>query len=182
MKENILEIKKLIPSKICQKIIHYFDDNYYDAGVGVGNVDKEIRNCVTRSILKTKSFGEKIVSNYVKNKLQTCAEHYKKQHGNFHYSKISQLDILKYDSNNYKAGYTFHVDVGDKCAERHISISICLNNDFDGGEFVFDLPGEKYQVGQNIGDALIFPSNFLFPHQVNQITRGTRYALIGWII
>ena len=25
MKENILEIKKLIPSKICQKIIHYFD-------------------------------------------------------------------------------------------------------------------------------------------------------------
>ena len=51
-----------------------------------------------------------------------------------------------------------------------------------GGEFVFDLPGEKYQVGQNIGDALIFPSNFLFPHQVNQITRGTRYALIGWII
>lgn len=181
MQNYILEVKKLIPKIQCKKIIDYFDANFFDARVGTGCIDKEIRNCVTRNILDTKTFGEKIVSNYVKSKLHDCAKFYQKKHNHFNFSKISQLDLLKYDNNNYKSGYAYHVDTGVG-TQRHISISICLNNDFEGGEFVFDLPKQEYQIGQNVGDALIFPSNFLFPHQVNQITRGTRYALIGWII
>ena len=65
---------------------------------------------------------------------------------------------------------------------RHLSITIGLNNEFEGGEFVFDLGNEKHQFPQNVGDCIIFPSNFMFPHSVNQITSGTRYALIGWVI
>ena len=95
--------------------------------------------------------------------------------------EISQLDILKYETNKYKAGYDFHQDFGKGCTERHLSISICLNNDYEGGEFVFDLSSGKHVLPQNVGDAVIFPSNFMFPHQVNKITRGTRYALIGWV-
>ena len=96
--------------------------------------------------------------------------------------EISQLDILKYETNKYKAGYDFHQDFGKGCTERHLSISICLNNDYEGGEFVFDLPSGHHVVPQNVGDAVVFPSNFMFPHQVNKITKGTRYALIGWVV
>lgn len=182
MQDYILEIKKIIPADICEKIICYFDEDYIDAGVGDGRVDKEIRNCITKSILKTKTFGERIISNHVKNIIQDCTEKYQDKYNQFQFSKISQLDLLRYDSNNYKAGYTSHVDFGDNCTERHVSISICLNNNFDGGEFVFDFPEQQYVVTQNIGDAVVFPSNFMFPHQVNQITKGTRYALIGWVL
>jgi len=182
MKEYILQVKKIIPSKFCEKIISYFDHSYDDAlTVGSSGANKDIRNCVTRSLLETKSFGEKICLNAVKEKIFDCVSHYKNKH-DIHIDRISQLDILKYEFNEHKAGYNFHQDFGDKCSERHLSISICLNNDYEGGEFVFNLPSSKYVVSQNIGDAVIFPSNFMFPHQVNKITNGTRYALIGWVI
>jgi hypothetical protein len=181
MKEYILEVKKIVPQTFCKKIISYFDNNYIDAEtVGTG-VNKDVRNCVTRSLLETKSFGEKICLNAIKEKIFHCVDHYKKKH-DIRINKISQLDLLKYDANEFKAGYDFHQDFGSKVTERHLSISICLNNEYEGGEFVFDIPEGHYTIPQNVGDAVIFPSNFMFPHQVNKITKGTRYALIGWVI
>ena len=182
MKEYILQVKKIIPSKFCEKIISYFDHSYDDAlTVGSSGANKDIRNCVTRSLLETKSFGEKICLNAIKEKIFHCVDHYKKKH-DIRINKISQLDLLKYDANEFKAGYDFHQDFGSKVTERHLSISICLNNEYEGGEFVFDIPEGHYTIPQNVGDAVIFPSNFMFPHQVNKITKGTRYALIGWVI
>ena len=31
------------------------------------------------------------------------------------------------------------------------------------------------------GDLLIFPSNFMYPHKVEPITKGTRYSYISWV-
>jgi len=181
MKEYILEVKKIIPQTFCKKIISYFDNNYNDAGIMGNGVNKNIRNCLTRSLLEPKSLGEKICLNAVKEKIFHCVDHYKKKHS-INIKKISQLDILKYDTNEHQAGYKFHEDFGLDCSERHLSISICLNNEYEGGEFVFDIPEGKYTIPQNVGDAVIFPSNFMFPHQVNKVTKGTRYALIGWVL
>ena len=33
----------------------------------------------------------------------------------------------------------------------------------------------------NQGDVLIFPSNFLYPHKVNSIKKGTRYSFVSWV-
>jgi len=181
MKEYILEVRKIIPQNFCKKIITYFNNNYDDAGILDGGVNKNIRNCLTRSLFQAKSLGEKICLNAVKEKIFHCVDHYKMKH-DIQISKISQLDLLRYDKNEFKAGYQFHEDFGHKVTERHLSISICLNSEYEGGEFVFDIPGGHYTVPQNVGDAVIFPSNFMFPHQVNKITNGTRYALIGWVI
>tara|TARA_E500000178_G_scaffold347712_1_gene401451 strand:+ start:525 stop:1070 length:546 start_codon:yes stop_codon:yes gene_type:complete len=181
MKEYILEVKKIIPQSFCKKIISYFDNNYGDAGTVGSGVDKNVRNCLTRSLLEPQSLGEKLCSNAVKQKIFECVNHYKNKH-NIDIKKISQLDILKYETNKFKAGYDFHQDFGGEVTERHLSISICLNNEYKGGEFVFDIPEGHYTIPQNVGDAVIFPSNFMFPHQVNKVTKGTRYALIGWVI
>ena len=186
MKEYILEVKKIIPQTFCEKIISYFDKDYLDAGTVSTEghlVNKNIRNCLTRSILETKTFGESICYNAIKEKIFDCVSHYKKKFNNIHISKISQLDLLRYDANEHQAGYKFHEDFGLSCNERHLSISICLNNSYQGGEFVFKLgDGSELTIPQNTGDAVIFPSNFMFPHQVNKVTNGTRYALIGWVI
>lgn len=181
MKEYILEIKKIIPQTFCNKIIAYFDNNYRDAGTIGQGVNKNVRNCLTRNLFDTKSLGEIICLNAVEEKIFECVYHYKNKH-EINISKISQLDILRYDFNEHEAGYKFHEDFGKKATKRHLSISICLNNEYEGGEFVFNIPEGKYTIPQNVGDAVIFPSNFMFPHQVNKITRGTRYALIGWVI
>jgi predicted 2-oxoglutarate/Fe(II)-dependent dioxygenase YbiX len=59
-----------------------------------------------------------------------------------------------------------------------LSIVGLLNEDFDGGEFKF---WDKYDMNLEIGDILVFPSNFLYNHQVNKVTRGIRYSFVSWI-
>ena len=31
------------------------------------------------------------------------------------------------------------------------------------------------------GEVIIFPSNFLYPHKVNPVSKGTRYTFISWV-
>jgi len=180
MKEYILEVKKVISHPFCKKIINCFDHSYNDAGT-VGGVNKNVRNCVTRSVMNPETFGERICSNFIQEKIFNCVEHYQQKH-KVKSEKISQLDLLKYETNDSDAGYVFHTDFGLKVSERQLSISICLNNQYEGGEFVFETPEGPHTIPQNEGDAVIFPSNFMFSHQVNKVTAGTRYALIGWVI
>ena len=134
MKEYILEIKKLITENHCEKVISYFNRDLGSARI-VGGVDKSIRNCDGSSVLHPQSFGEKIVSNFVKEKIFNCVDVYKKKYPYLNVDKISSCELLRYDHNEYKAGYKFHTDFGDTVSSRHLSISICLNNDFQGGEF-----------------------------------------------
>ena len=52
-----------------------------------------------------------------------------------------------------------------------------LNDDFEGGDFLmFD--GKKIEL--SAGDIIIFPSNFLYPHEVTSVTKGTRYSFVSW--
>ena len=182
MKDFILEVRKIIPSNVCKKIISYYNEESMSSAKIVSGEDKTIRNCQIKHIQHPDSFGKKLINNYINKVVWTICDEYIKKHGHFNYSKITQLDFLKYEKNNFDTGYKYHVDFGETCSQRHLSISINLNNDFTGGEFVFDLKEGQVQYPQNEGDAIAFPSNFMFPHQVNSIKSGTRYALIAWVI
>jgi hypothetical protein len=185
VQDYILEARKLIPEHICKKFILYFDKELEDAqtvGPEPGaKVDKKVRNCKT-SYLGTLnlSFGQKTVLNYIKSKIFDVGKVYEQRFPRFNLSKLNQIDLLRYEANSYDAGYKWHIDASGKTAERIVSISICLNNDFQGGEFMFDLPEGEKQYPQNVGDLIMFPSNFMFPHQVNTVKKGTRYAIIAW--
>lgn len=48
-------------------------------------------------------------------------------------------------------------------------------DDVEGGEFV--LPNQNVSVPPNTGTVVIFPSNYLYPHEVLPVTRGLRVAI-----
>ena len=52
------------------------------------------------------------------------------------------------------------------------------NNDYKGGEFV--VADITYKPKKN--SAIIFPSNFMFPHYVKPITKGTRFSILTWLM
>jgi predicted 2-oxoglutarate/Fe(II)-dependent dioxygenase YbiX len=58
-----------------------------------------------------------------------------------------------------------------------LSIVGLLNDDFEGGEFVF---WNDELIKLVAGDVLIFPSLFAYEHQVNKITKGSRYSFVSW--
>jgi hypothetical protein len=59
-----------------------------------------------------------------------------------------------------------------------LSVLASLNDDYEGGDFVmFD----DYHVRLKAGQIMIFPSNFLYPHKVEKVTKGSRYTCISWV-
>jgi predicted 2-oxoglutarate/Fe(II)-dependent dioxygenase YbiX len=58
-----------------------------------------------------------------------------------------------------------------------LSILGSLNNDYKGGELVF---WDDTVVELKAGEIMIFPSNFLYPHEVKLVTEGTRYSYVSW--
>jgi hypothetical protein len=59
-----------------------------------------------------------------------------------------------------------------------LSIIGNLNNNFHGGEIEMF---EKTKIKLKVGEVLIFPSTFLYPHMVYPVTKGTRYSFVSWV-
>jgi len=51
-----------------------------------------------------------------------------------------------------------------------------LNDTFTGGEFYVNGVDMKLKKG----DIIIFPSNFMYPHEVKTIKKGERYSYVSW--
>jgi hypothetical protein len=74
--------------------------------------------------------------------------------------------------------YKEHTDHGD-INPRVLTCSFILNTDYDGGDFVFF--NGQHKIPPKAGSAVVFPSNFCFPHAVTPVTNGDRHAIITWI-
>jgi predicted 2-oxoglutarate/Fe(II)-dependent dioxygenase YbiX len=59
-----------------------------------------------------------------------------------------------------------------------LSIITALNENYSGGEIIMC---EKYKYKLKTGETLIFPSNFLYPHEIKRITKGTRHSMVSWV-
>jgi predicted 2-oxoglutarate/Fe(II)-dependent dioxygenase YbiX len=66
---------------------------------------------------------------------------------------------------------------------RHLSIIINLNDSYKGGDLVFFDQKEKETMKLKLGKGSIvfFPSNFMYPHSIQPITKGTRYSIVAWL-
>jgi predicted 2-oxoglutarate/Fe(II)-dependent dioxygenase YbiX len=52
-----------------------------------------------------------------------------------------------------------------------------LNNEYTGGEFVM---WEDEVIDLPAGAIAVFPSNFLYPHEVRPVKTGVRYSFVSW--
>lgn len=69
----------------------------------------------------------------------------------------------------------FTPDSGKTMLTRTIGMVVFLNHDFSGGELIF--PEQEKVIDPKCGDVVMFPVNHLYPHMVNAISGGMRYAL-----
>jgi predicted 2-oxoglutarate/Fe(II)-dependent dioxygenase YbiX len=88
----------------------------------------------------------------------------------------SGYDLLRYDVGQF---YTRHTD-SFKDRPRAVTCSFALNDDYSGGEFL--LLGGDAVIKVPKGGALLFPSNFMYPHEILKVTKGTRYSIVTWFV
>ena len=69
---------------------------------------------------------------------------------------------------------------------RKLSFTLCLNDEFEGGDFKICEPHpitnktKEKTFKLKKGEMIIFPSNTW--HKVDKITKGIRKSLVGWVV
>jgi|TARA_R100001460_G_scaffold22971_2_gene46609 Rps23 Pro-64 3,4-dihydroxylase Tpa1-like proline 4-hydroxylase len=93
---------------------------------------------------------------------------------------VNDIQVLKYEKTSH---YKFHVDDA-KSINRCMSIIFFVNDEYEGGELVFKFANTKKEivVQKKKNRAILWPSNFLYPHSVKPVISGTRYSVVAWAV
>ena len=110
----------------------------------------------------------------------------------FSYNLDSLIDTkyLVYNVGKYSTWHTDepigvktnNVEALNAAKWRKLSVSIALNDDYDGGEFGILIPADPRKCLHNIklkkGAAIFYPSHMA--HQISTVTTGCRKSLVYW--
>lgn len=189
LSDLIQVFENLIPEELCDEIICEYaaDDEWQYSEISKNNERKkdfEIRNCKILSISdfnnQKNTLTRKNIDSKIFNLTKTIVIDISEKFLNFSITGDSGFELLKYEVGGF---YTQHVDsFSDSKVTRGrlFSCSIILNDDYEGGEFAFFDRELKYKLKK--GSAIVFPSNYLFPHEIMPVTSGTRYSIITWFL
>ena len=178
----IFKIDKSLPAEYCQQLIDYIDEKAVTkASVlidGKNVVDTKQRNVFDYGLDKYNP-QDVVHSKILMQKMKEALDKYVQTFNYLREACPQTINLLKYKEGNF---YSPHIDAFHT-VNRQLSFIFCLNNNYDGGELFFFHPVTKKPYSQahlNVGDLIMFPSNFLYPHQVSPITKGTRYSVVAW--
>lgn len=182
LKDYILVVPDIVPLELCNDVLaEYKDcDDWINAHIKTGE-NLKVRNCQTIGISfgsiieKNKEIRQKIDSMLFSAAREAIIE-YKKHFDDAFIEQDSGYDLLKYKVGGY---YSRHVDFFRE-VPRSVSCSFALNDDYEGGEFAFFERELVYKLKK--GSCIMFPSNFMYPHEIMPVTSGTRYSIVTWFV
>jgi len=176
--EAIVEIKNVISNEFIDKIISLTNHKAKVNLKVMGGLDKDMRN-VKGHHLTFNTPTDIFYWNYIKKEIERLYFFYKSKFPKMTSSKINQIDLLKYNPGDKYEVHTDHFTT----SIRHLSIIINLNDEYEGGDLIFTDQKEKeikrLKLGK--GSIVFFPSNFMYPHSIQPITKGTRYSIVSWL-
>jgi len=94
---------------------------------------------------------------------------------------FSRVRFNRYDVTNEMRYHNDHIKSlfdGKRKGIPILSVVGALNDDYEGGDFL--MWGDT-KIELPAGSIMIFPSNFLYPHQVTPVTKGVRYSYVSWV-
>jgi predicted 2-oxoglutarate/Fe(II)-dependent dioxygenase YbiX len=182
--DYIVVFEDVMTHALCDAILEEFsnEEEWVKTTIGsIGNVDASIRSAETivisypHIIEKNKKVRHKL-DKYV---FVSAGLAIKKYNEKFPLAKIEEdsgYELLRYKEGQF---YTQHTD-SFKARPRAVSCSFALNDNYEGGEWGFF--DREMVIKAPKGSAVLFPSNFMYPHEIMPVTKGTRYSVITWFI
>lgn len=83
--------------------------------------------------------------------------------------------LLRYGPNQ-----KFHDHIDDHpFFTRRVSLTFYVNDNYKGGDIEFRRFGLRIRAKAN--QLLVFPSNYVYNHQVHPVTDGLRYVVVQWM-
>jgi predicted 2-oxoglutarate/Fe(II)-dependent dioxygenase YbiX len=181
--EDFIQVyENIVPEDLCDTILkEYVNSNEWGSSATATGINKTIRNCneIQMSDPLTISVNydiRKEIDDNMCNSVRNCILKYAEKYPSASISNDSGYTMLKYEKGEF---YTQHTDSFTE-RPRELSVSLLLNDDYVGGEFAFFNRDVMIRSGK--GSAIIFPSNFLYPHEIMPVLEGTRYSIITWLL
>ena len=171
----------ILTEEQCDRILAEYEDcsDWYDAMVGQAEVKNNVRNCEcvhisVKDIINKNYDRRKEIDAIVFERAGGAAQKYIEEFPMCTISTDSGYDLLRYHAGGF---YTIHTD-NYKDRPRTVSMSLMLSDDYEGGEFAFF--DRETILKPSKGSAVVFPANFMYPHEIMPVLSGTRYSIITW--
>jgi len=182
--EDYIIVKNTIPKELCQSLIdennklgrvkHTWYNNQKDEKnthetkeLDVLSCTQEQQNKLAPAVIKALMHYQNVCSWPGKKTDSTWLKDFSRIR--FNKYQVGTLMRLHYD-------HIHNIFDGKRKGIPIVSIVANLNEDYEGSEFV--CRGTKIKL--KTGDILMFPSNFMYPHEVTECTKGTRYSFVSW--
>ena len=182
LKDYIVIMNNIMPPPVVDAVLaEYKNCNDWINAATENGENLNDRNCQTIGIsfesiisknLETRKKIDGMLFSIAGQAIKEYVRHFK----NAEIKQDSGYDLLKYEVGGF---YTTHTD-SFKDRPRAVSCSIALNDDYEGGEFAFF--DRKLVYNLKKGSCIMFPSNFMYPHEIMPITSGTRYSIVTWFV
>ena len=98
----------------------------------------------------------------------------------FSVQRTTDFRINRYNEGGFMSSHVdnIHHSHGQQYGYPQVTALLYLNDNYEGG--VFKVAGKT--IYPEKGSAVIFPSNFMFPHQAGVVTKGTRWSIVSWLM
>lgn len=180
IKDYIVIVKDVLSHEVCDAILtEYVDSNEWQHTHIKSGIDRNIRSATTILMSQDQciELNPQIRKNLDDQVFIGASNAITKYNEKFKHANIEEdtgYELLRYKTGEF---YTQHTD-SFLSQPRAVSCSFALNDDYEGGEFAFF--DREISVKAPKGSAVLFPSNFMYPHEILPVTKGTRYAIITW--
>ena len=182
LEDYIHIFENVLSDELCDQLVNTFDndDLLVRATIKDENITNEHRTCTTCSVSVPNDQVPEDKRMYLDGELFNSINEVMRLYNEIHPFLNVEMDtgytFLKYAEGQY---YTQHTD-SFKEEQRSISCSFQLNDDFEGGEFcLFD---KDIKMRPKKGSVVVFPSNFMYPHEILPVTKNARYSIITWLV
>ena len=175
--DAIVEINGVTDPQFLKLLIDYAEKKC-TGKLATSGKDTEYRKVYGHTLTKT-SISDATHFFNIQKEIMKGYSHYKFKFPHISIAEVLQIDLLKYTEGGV---YFYHTD--DYSMGRTLSITLNLNEGYEGGDMVFghqNLREELKRIKMKSGTMCFFPSNFLYPHKIEKITKGTRYSVVAWL-
>jgi predicted 2-oxoglutarate/Fe(II)-dependent dioxygenase YbiX len=171
---HFVKVFNVVPKDICETVIQQYDaDEEWKTHNWYNNVtdEKKSQHSKELDVLYNKNLD--ILKPYLQIALQK------------YYDELKLTNLVSNHSNirlnKYKTGTVMseHFDLIRRNKADGIPVLTflgALNDNYDGGQFLLN----KKVLEMKQGDIIMFPSTFIYPHSVTEVTKGTRYTYVAW--
>jgi predicted 2-oxoglutarate/Fe(II)-dependent dioxygenase YbiX len=172
--DDYINVVNVVPKNVCEQVISQYENdeewkmhNWYNpvADEKKSQHNKELDVLYNKNLDVLKIYMQEALQLYYK---KLSVDNLVSNHSNIRLNKYKTGTIMSEHFDLIRRNKTDGIPV--------LSFLGVLNDNYNGGQFLMN--NKVIELKQ--GDIMIFPSTFLYPHRVEEVTEGTRYTFVSW--